>query len=367
MDSDKQGQQTAYLFVATFPYSQYTYVEAATSMSQSDWLSCNVHMLEFFGGTPVRIVCGNLKTGAIKHPKHGEVVLNDSYLPFAEHYQVAIMPAQVKKPKQKASVEGAVGKIARKTIGMPRNETFHSIEGLNSAIRKALGKLNDKPFQKRNGSRKTIYDLEEKPYLRPLPMLPFEICEWPYNHKVGPNSHIWFHKGQYSVPSSYLNKYVDVQYNSTLVFIYASHKLIAGHKRIPTGIRNAKRTEMSHLPYPVYTPDTMESTLNKAESIGNSARIVIGRLYDNAKAREQALVDARTVLDIASVYDKDILEKACSLALEDFYLVTYDTLMPYVKKAVKNRKNALTTKDIEAHKQGIVRGAGYYRKDGKNL
>ncbi|MEY8485140.1 hypothetical protein AALD74_25570, partial [Lachnospiraceae bacterium 48-21] len=24
---------------------------------QSDWLSCNVHMLEFFGGTPVRIVC----------------------------------------------------------------------------------------------------------------------------------------------------------------------------------------------------------------------------------------------------------------------------------------------------------------------
>ena len=144
MDSDKQEQQTAYLFVATFPYSQYTYVEAAASMNQSDWLSCNVHMLEFFGGTPVRIVCDNLKTGVIKHPKHGEVVLNDSYLSFAEHYQVAIMPAQVKKPKQKASVEGAVGKIARKIIGMLRNETFHSIEGLNSAIRKALDKLNDK-------------------------------------------------------------------------------------------------------------------------------------------------------------------------------------------------------------------------------
>ncbi len=94
-----------------------------------------------------------------------------------------------------ASVEGAVGKIARKIIGMLRNEAFYSIEGLNSAIRKALDKLNDKPFQKRNGSRKTIYELEEKPYLRPLPMLPFEICEWSYNHKVGPNSHIWFHKG----------------------------------------------------------------------------------------------------------------------------------------------------------------------------
>ncbi len=367
MDPDKQEQQTAYLFVVTFPYSQYTYVEAATSMNQSDWLSCNVHMLEFFGGTPVRIVCDNLKTGVIKHPKHGEVVLNDSYLSFAEHYQVAIMPAQVKKPKQKASVEGAVGKIARKIIGMLRNETFHSIDGLNSAIRKVLDRLNDKPFQKRNGSRKAIYELEEKPYLRTLPMLPFEICEWSYNHKVGPNSHIWFHKGQYSVPSSYINKYVDVQYNSSLVCIYASHKLIAEHKRIPRGIRNAKRTEMSHLPYPIYTPDTMESTLNKAEAIGNSTRTVIGRLYDNAKVKEQALVDARTVLDIAGVYGKDILETACSLALKDFHLITYNTLMPYVKRAAKNRKNDLTKKNVKDHKQGIVRGADYYREDGKNL
>lgn len=129
-----------------------------------------------------------------------------------------------------------------------------------------------------------------------------------------------------------------MQYNSSLVFIYASHKLIAEHKRIPTGIRNAKRTETSHLPYPVYTPDTMESMLNKAEAIGNSARIMIGRLYDNAKVKEQALVDARTILDITSVYDKDIFETACGLALKDFYLITYNTLMPYVKKAVKAEK-----------------------------
>lgn len=42
---------------------------------------------------------------------------------------------------------------------------------------KVLDRLNDKPFQKRNGSRKTIYEMEEKPYLKTLPMLPFEICE----------------------------------------------------------------------------------------------------------------------------------------------------------------------------------------------
>lgn len=162
VDADTGSEQTAYLFVATLPYSQYTYVEATSTMNESDWLSCNIHMLEFFEGVPVRIICDNLKTGVNVHPKHGEIILNDAYLAFAEHYQVAIMPAAVKKPKQKPSVEGSVGKIARKIIGMLRNETFYSLAGLNREIRKTLDKLNEKAFQKRMGSRKTIYEVEEK-------------------------------------------------------------------------------------------------------------------------------------------------------------------------------------------------------------
>lgn len=167
--------------------------------------------------------------------------------------------------------------------------------------------------------------------------------------------------------SKYVHKYVDVQYNSSRVSIYASHKLIAEHKRLPAGIRNAKRTEPSHLPYPIYTPDTIGSTLSRAETIGNSTKVVIGRLYDNAKVKEQALVDARTVLDIAGIYDKNVLETVCSLALKDFYLVTYNTLVPYVKKIIKNRKNEPADKTLKDQKQGMIRGADYYKKDGKNL
>ena len=95
-------------------------------------------MLEFFEGSPVKIVCDNLKTGVITHPKHGGIVLNDAYLPFAEHYQAAIMPAEVRRPKQKPSVEGSVGRIARKIIGMLRNGTFYSVDALNHGIRNLL-------------------------------------------------------------------------------------------------------------------------------------------------------------------------------------------------------------------------------------
>ncbi len=61
---------------------------------------------------------------------------------------VATMPASVKKPKQKASVEGSVGKIATAVIAKLRNDTFPSLAALNAGIRKAVKEFNDKPFQK---------------------------------------------------------------------------------------------------------------------------------------------------------------------------------------------------------------------------
>ena len=77
-------------------------------------------------------------------------------------------------------------------------------------------------------------------------------------------------------------------------------------------------------------------------------------------------MDAKSVLDIASVYGDDVLEGACSLALKDFYLISYNILMPYVKKIAKGSKNSLKTINSKEEKQGMVRGADYYRKDGIN-
>ncbi len=68
----------------------------------------------------------------------------------------AIMPTGVKKPKQKASVEGSVGKIATAVIAKLRNEIFTSLESLNSAIRKAVENLNhQKELEKFKETNKT--------------------------------------------------------------------------------------------------------------------------------------------------------------------------------------------------------------------
>jgi hypothetical protein len=364
IDPDKNKECTAYLFAATFPYSQYTYVGAAAPMGQSDWLCCNVHMLGFFEGSPVKVVCDNLKTGVITHPKHGEIALNGAYLSFAGHYQVAAMPAEVREPKQKPSAEGSVGKIARKIIGMLRHETSHSLEALSRGIMDALAKLNSKGPQKRNGSRKVLFETEEKPMVGALPLAPFGICGWSYDHKVGPNSHMWFEEGQYPVPSDYLDQYVDARYGNAIVYIYSSHKLIAGHKRLPSGLKNGKGAEASHLPYPVYIPETAEPTTAKAEEIGTNATTVACRVYENAKIKEQALMDVRSVPGIASIHGERTLGEACGRALKDFHMITYNAPIPYIKDISKSKKNKMKPENEKGQKHGTARSADYYRKEG---
>lgn len=226
-----------------------SYVEATTDMKEQSWLSCHVNMFKYFGGTPVKIVCDNLKTGVNSHPKRGEIILNEAYLTLGEYYSVAIMPTGVKKPKHKASVEGAVGDVATAIIAKLRNEVYTSLEALNAGIRLALEAFNEKTFQKRFGSRNLIFENEEKSCLRALPLVPYEVCEWSYKHKVNSNSHIWWNKGQYSVPSRYIGLKVDVKYNNHLVYIYYNRTEIARHQRLPKNVVNGIRTDQNHLNY----------------------------------------------------------------------------------------------------------------------
>ena len=98
-DSVTGETSRVYLFVACLPFSRYAFVEPALDMRQDTWLLANVAMFEWFGGTVRRIVPDNLKTGVIKHPREGEIVLNDAYRELAAHYSAAVLPGRIRRPK----------------------------------------------------------------------------------------------------------------------------------------------------------------------------------------------------------------------------------------------------------------------------
>ena len=137
IDTDTGEAIPAYIFVATLPFSGYSYVEAFFSMNQECWIAAHVNAYKYFGGVTRILQCDNLKTGVVSHGRN-EVTLNKAYNELAEHYGTAILPARVRSPKDKAMVEGTVGVISTFILAALRNRQFLSLNELNEAITERL-------------------------------------------------------------------------------------------------------------------------------------------------------------------------------------------------------------------------------------
>lgn len=220
IDPDTGELTDCWLFVGVMTYSQYTFVEAFMNERTGNWIKAHVHMFEFFGGTAPMIVADNCTT-AVDHKKSDwyTPVLNTTYHEMAEHYNVAILPARVRRPKDKPNVEGSVGKISTWITAALRNEQFFSLAGLNAAIRKKLDAYNARQFQKKECSRRSLFLGEEQPLLAPLPATPFELAEWKIA-TVQFNYHIAVDGMFYSVPHQYIKDKVDVRVTDTTIEIF---------------------------------------------------------------------------------------------------------------------------------------------------
>ena len=342
------------------PYSQYSYAEATLSMDEESWLLCHVNMFNYFGGTTSRLVCDNLKTGVIKHPKIGDIILNEAYEALGEHYSMAIMPTGVRKPKEKPSVEGTVGKLATAVIAKLRHNEYHSLYQLNKDILKAVNEFNSAPFQKRDGSRKSIFEELELPSLKPLPSRPFEIAKWSYTHKVGYNSHVVFEKNFYSAPYQYIGKLCDIKYTKSTIEIYFNNERIATHPRFASFIKNKYSTIDAHMPEKSTNPNwDVERIQNWAQKIGPNTLEVINRIINSVKIKEQSYNSALAVLKLSKLYTNERLENACEYALTQFSIPRYTHINSIFKinqyeEKNKNENNSSNTSS------GYVRGSEYY-------
>jgi hypothetical protein len=215
---------SVYIFVSALSYSGYAYVEAFMSRNQQNWIAAHVNAYRHYGGATKILVPDNLKTGVIRHTK-AELVLKRSYQEMAEHYGTAIIPARVRKPKDKPGAEGTVGHISTWIIAALRNWKFFSLSELNEAIEEKLHELNTKPFQKKPGSRMSVFEDEEQPLLIPLPDKPYELSEWK-SCIVAYNYHVSADKMFYSVPHEHIKAEVDVRLTNRTVEVFLSGERI---------------------------------------------------------------------------------------------------------------------------------------------
>lgn len=364
LNPETQERKKAYLFVATLPYSQYSYVEACPDMKQDSWLTCHIHMYEFFGGVPVKTICDNLKTGVVKHPKEGEIVLNEAYEALGNHYMTAIMPTGVRKPKQKASVEGTVGKIATAIIAALRNQTFYSIEQLQIAIRMKLEEFNKRPFQKRKASRYEVFQ-EERKFLNPLPDVPYEIARWFYKRKVNLNCHVTFEKNYYSSPYQYVGMEADLKVTDKSVEIYVKGKRVATHRRFSDGIEYRYSTNPQDMPDQFQKPEWDDVRIrNWASKIGPSCAECVARIFAGVKIKEQGYNPSLSLLRLSKKYSEQRLESACALALTQIRSPRYHHLNAILCANQDILSEQFQNTPKTDNSQGYIRGASYYGGNG---
>ncbi|MBK5262300.1 MAG: IS21 family transposase, partial [Peptostreptococcaceae bacterium] len=358
-------QYKAYLFVATLPYSQYSYVEATLNMKQATWIRCNVNMFEYINGITRTIVCDNLKTGVIKHPKEGDVIYNKQYEEFGDHYCIAIMAAPPRKPKRKASVEGTVGKIATAIIATLRDEVFFSLQSLNNAIKEKLFGFNNNPFQKRYDgkySRQDIFKGNEKEFLRSLPEIPYEYGIWIFGRKVSPSSHIQYKKNYYSCNFKYVGEKVDLKITDNLLRIYYHNKHLVTHQLFPEYITYKYKTRLQDMPKYF---DNIEwddkRILNWAKSIGSNTVKVIETIFSSVKIKEQGYNSSLSILRLSKKHTKKEFEIACNYALKKVSVPRYKHIKAILHSQVMN--NLIEENEKETQKgKGIMRGSEYFKK-----
>jgi transposase len=96
-----------------------------------------------------------------------EPLLNATYQEMATHYGVAVLPARAYKPRDKAKIEVGVLIAERWIMARLRNRTFFSLVELNLAIRELVEWLNNRPFKKMEGCRRSLFEELERPVMQP--------------------------------------------------------------------------------------------------------------------------------------------------------------------------------------------------------
>ena len=358
IDTDTGETIPAYVFVSSLPYSGYAYVEAFFSMNQECWITAHVNAFRYYGGVTRILQCDNLKTGVISHGRN-EVTLNKAYSEMAEHYGTAILPCRVRSPRDKAMVENTVGVISNFILGALRNRQFLSLAELNEAIFEKLEAFNNKPFQKKDGSRASVFE-EEKLFLMPLPQRPFELAEWRVA-TVAPNYHIYVDKQNYSVPYEYIKQKVDVRITRSAVEVFFEGKRICSHPRL-YGRPNQYSTVEAHMPpnHQQYVQWNGDRFRKWAAKIGPNTNTVIDALLSGYKVEQQGYKACMGILKLADKYSNIRLENACKKALTFTPRPSLKNIQTILASGQDKYLEPVQKERPSSSRYGFTRGAEYY-------
>lgn len=318
----------AYLFVGSLPYSGLVFCRAYLNMQSAAWLDAHQSMFAYFGGVTRLLVSDNALTATHRLAKGDPArAITSRYQAMADHYGVAIVPTGVRRPQEKAAVEGAVSVVNKRVIGYLEDAEWNTLEDLNTAIETRLEEINHQMRRKDGSTRYERFEQEEREHLVPLPQARFEEVTWKIL-KVQRNYHVTADYQHYSVPYQLAGKQVRVRLTDTQVTIFDADTIVAEHGR-KGGRKGQYSTLTEHVPpqhahvNELYSRDWFT---RRAAAFGPATVEVITAVLDRQKIEAQGYLDCQNILGTLGKRNKPRLEAACQELLNRGGYPTYTTL-----------------------------------------
>jgi len=347
----------AQIFVAVMGASSFTYAEATWSQSLPDWITAHTRAFVAIGGVSKFLVPDNTKVAVIKACRYDPQV-NRTYAEMADHYDIGILPARPRKPRDKAKVEACVLIVERYLLGRLRHRRFYSLGELNQAIQEMLVNINElRPLRRLGVTRRHLLEELDRPALKPLPVEPYVYAEWRLR-RAGLDYHIDVDGHYYSVPYRFAKEELSVRLTARTVEVFRKGERIAVHLR---NSGNHKHTTIKeHMPssHRRFADWSIERIHRDAAAIGMSTEMLCKLILESRHHPEQGFRACMGIIRLVKSYGRERVEAACLRALE-IGARTYGS----VKSILANNLDRQGTKrapDSPAIVHPNIRGPHYY-------
>jgi transposase len=347
----------ASVFVAVMGVSSYSFAEVTAGQDLRNWIGSHIRAFEFIGGVPLVVVPDNLKSG-VRQPCYYEPDLNPTYREWGEHYGVAIIPARPYRARDKAKVEAGVQVVQRWIVAALRKRRFFSLEEANQAVAELLGRLNQRPFRKREGSRATVFAQLDRPALHPLPVARYEFGEWK-RVRVNIDYHVEVERHYYSVPYALAQQEVEVRLTAETIEVLHRGVRVTSHVRsYEAGLAT---TLIEHMPkaHQKHAGRTASSLIEDAARVGPSTGRLVEAILAAKRHPEMGYRSCLGILRLGKTYPADRMEAAALRALRAraYNFRSMDSIL-------RNQLDRLPLAGNEpvplAVDHSNIRGAGYF-------
>lgn len=304
----------AELFVGVLGASSRTFACATASQELPCWLDCHVQMYEYFGGVSELTVPDNLKSGVNRACRY-DPESNRSYQELAEHYRTCIFPTRAYHPRDKAKAEVGVQVAQRWILAVLRNRKFYSLAEVNEAIRnECLEKINNKKMRHLGKSRNELWEIYDKPHLKPLPVCRYEFASW-RRATLNIDYHVELDHHYYSAPYQLVREEVWLRATVNTVEIFHKGRRVASHLR--SFIPYKATTDSTHMPeshrnHLEWSPSRI---IQWAGKTGSQCSLLVQKILESKRHPELGYRSALGVIRLGNKYGNDRLEKACAKAI----------------------------------------------------